>query len=145
MKRSTLLQHLRKHGCVWKREGGSHSRPRYFGSGLTCGTLRIGMPGERAMTRRAVQILAAVGFVVIGWGIGRAQTTEPNFEIVAEMRAEPGSLKGSVQCVRGCSLSWVERGINPNAQPMRTFEFSCTAAEARACSSARVGGWITPR
>lgn len=25
MKRSSLLQHLRKHGCVWKREGGSHS------------------------------------------------------------------------------------------------------------------------
>lgn len=25
MKRSTLLQHLRKHGCVLKREGGSHS------------------------------------------------------------------------------------------------------------------------
>jgi mRNA interferase HicA len=25
MKRSTLLQHLRKHGCVLKREGASHS------------------------------------------------------------------------------------------------------------------------
>ena len=25
MKRSTLLQHLRRHGCVLKREGGSHS------------------------------------------------------------------------------------------------------------------------
>lgn len=25
MKRSTLLQHLRKRGCVLKREGGSHS------------------------------------------------------------------------------------------------------------------------
>ena len=25
MKRSTLLQHLRKHGCALKREGGSHS------------------------------------------------------------------------------------------------------------------------
>ena len=25
MKRSALLQHLRKHGCVLKREGGSHS------------------------------------------------------------------------------------------------------------------------
>jgi len=25
MKRSTLLQHLRHHGCVLKREGGSHS------------------------------------------------------------------------------------------------------------------------
>jgi len=25
VKRSTLLQHLRKHGCVLKREGGSHS------------------------------------------------------------------------------------------------------------------------
>ena len=25
MKRSTLLQHLRKYGCVLKREGGSHS------------------------------------------------------------------------------------------------------------------------
>ena len=25
MKRSTLLQHLRLHGCVLKREGGKHS------------------------------------------------------------------------------------------------------------------------
>lgn len=25
MKRSTLLQHLRHHGCVLKREGGAHS------------------------------------------------------------------------------------------------------------------------
>ena len=25
MKRSTLLQHLRRNGCVLKREGGSHS------------------------------------------------------------------------------------------------------------------------
>ena len=25
MKRHTLLQHLRKHGCVLRREGGSHS------------------------------------------------------------------------------------------------------------------------
>jgi predicted RNA binding protein YcfA (HicA-like mRNA interferase family) len=25
MKRSTLLQYLRRHGCVLKREGGSHS------------------------------------------------------------------------------------------------------------------------
>jgi mRNA interferase HicA len=25
MKRSTLLQHLRKHGCTLKREGASHS------------------------------------------------------------------------------------------------------------------------
>jgi predicted RNA binding protein YcfA (HicA-like mRNA interferase family) len=25
MKRSALLQHLRKHGCVLKREGSSHS------------------------------------------------------------------------------------------------------------------------
>ncbi|MBI4519208.1 MAG: type II toxin-antitoxin system HicA family toxin [Gemmatimonadetes bacterium] len=25
MKRSALLQHLRRHGCILKREGGSHS------------------------------------------------------------------------------------------------------------------------
>lgn len=25
MKRSTLLQHLRKHGCILKREGAAHS------------------------------------------------------------------------------------------------------------------------
>ena len=25
MKRSSLLQHLRKHGCILKREGASHS------------------------------------------------------------------------------------------------------------------------
>jgi mRNA interferase HicA len=25
VKRSTLLQHLRRHGCILKREGGAHS------------------------------------------------------------------------------------------------------------------------
>jgi hypothetical protein len=83
---------------------------------------------------------AAVGALVgLGWAAGRAQTSAPSFEIVVD--APVGQT--TIQCVRGCALSWVERGVNPNAQAMPTFTFNCTSPGGR-CSSHRVGGWITP-
>lgn len=89
------------------------------------------------MTRVLVQI--ALGFALLGtgWIVARAQTPQPDFELVV---TAPGG-RTTIRCIRGCALMWTERGINPNARPTSSFEFECTAPR---CSSAKVGGWITP-
>jgi hypothetical protein len=87
------------------------------------------------MILRGVVVLA---LLAAGWGAARAQTTAPDFEIVVS--APEGST--TIECVRGCSLAWVARGLNPNSQPMRSFSFACKGAER--CSSSQVGGWIAP-
>ncbi len=73
--------------------------------------------------------------LLIGWTIGRAQSAAPDFELVVNA---PGG-ETSIECVRGCDLKWVERGLNPNSGLMARFTFSCGASE---CSSGRVGGWL---
>ena len=85
---------------------------------------------------RATLRIALVGVLVgMGWMAGKAQTSEPDFEVV--VNAPSGET--TIECVRGCELAWVERGLNPNSQPMRTFRFNCSGAR---CSSHKVGGWI---
>jgi hypothetical protein len=88
------------------------------------------------MVRRFVHIVIALALVGTGWAIARAQTTAPDFEIIVDSP----SGQTTISCVRGCTLSWVERGINPNASATQSFQFACSAAR---CSSARVGGWIS--
>jgi hypothetical protein len=87
----------------------------------------------RSILRRTVVALALIG---LGWVAARAQVAAPDFEIV--VNAPTGQT--TVQCVRGCTLMWIARGINPNSQPNPSFTFSCTAAQG--CSSSRVGGWL---
>jgi hypothetical protein len=82
----------------------------------------------------AVVVFSLVGF---GWVVGKAQTAMPDFEL--EIESPSGAT--SIECIRGCSLTWVQRGINPNATPTDKFSFSCTAAR---CESGRLGGWIRP-
>jgi hypothetical protein len=91
------------------------------------------------MLRASVRLAAVAGFTCLGWVAGRAQSSQPNFEIVVDAPAG----QTTIQCVRGCELSWVERGILPNAQAMPTFTFSCNSPSGR-CSSNRVGGWLQP-
>ncbi len=91
------------------------------------------------MIRTSLRIATVAAFVGIGWMAGRAQTSEPNFEII--VNAPSGET--TIQCVRGCELSWVERGLNPNAATMQTFTFKCNSPSGR-CSSHRVGGWVKP-
>lgn len=71
-----------------------------------------------------------------GWAAAKAQVAQPNFEIVVD--APNGAT--TVRCVRGCALAWVERGVNPNSEPIASFEYACTAPR---CSSGRIGGWMT--
>jgi hypothetical protein len=88
------------------------------------------------MARSVVSIVFAVILIFVGWIAGSAQTSAPAFELVVDA---PGG-ETTIQCVKGCSLSWVERGLNANATPMATFTYRCTAPR---CSSGRVGGWLT--
>jgi hypothetical protein len=93
------------------------------------------------MFRAALRIVIAVSLVGAGWIAGTARTTEPDFEIVVD--APEGETK--IECVRGCDLAWVERGVNPNATPVATFTFRCggpAAAPETRCSSYKVGGWL---
>ncbi len=92
------------------------------------------------MTRivlRAAVLLAAMG---MGWAVTKAQSTEPAFELIVD--APVGAT--TITCVRGCTLAWVERGVNPNSQPMPTFSYKCSGPNVERCSSRRVGGWVTP-
>ena len=90
------------------------------------------------MVRKVFLCVVAIVSVGVGWVAAKAQTPLPNFEFVVD--APAGST--TVKCVRGCTLMWVERGINPNGTPQPAFEFACSGTQR--CSSARVGGWITP-
>jgi len=88
------------------------------------------------MQRTKVQIVLAIVLVCFGWAVGRAQTSAPDFELVVD--APSGDTK--ITCVRGCELTWVERGVNPNAKREAAFTYGCTGSPR--CSSARVGGWL---
>jgi hypothetical protein len=80
--------------------------------------------------------------LLVGWAAGRAQSAElPAFEI----RVNAPSGETTIECVRGCALAWVARGVNPAARPQPTFTYSCSGASAPPrCNSGRVGGWLIP-
>ena len=92
------------------------------------------------MRTMILRIFVAFALVATGWAAARAQMSEPNFELVVD--APAGAT--TITCVRGCRLMWIERGINPNATTMKSFEFSCRGNVVERCSSSKVGGWITP-
>jgi hypothetical protein len=90
------------------------------------------------MTHTLKRVVTVAALVGLGWIVGQAQTTQPDFEIVVNAPAG----QTTIQCVRGCDLSFVERGLNPQATATPKFTFSCSGPSATRCSSARVGGWI---
>jgi hypothetical protein len=90
------------------------------------------------MTRFVLQIMVAMALVGAGWAAARAQTAAPDFELI--VRGPVGET--TIECVRGCRLMWVARGINPRDSPQPTFSFGCNGAGLPGCSSGRVGGWI---
>jgi hypothetical protein len=91
------------------------------------------------MIRIAVGVTLAAALILTGWMAGKAQTAEPDFEIVVETTLGD-SAETTIKCVKGCGLSWVERGVNPNASVMPQFTFKCTPSQS--CPSGRVGGWL---
>jgi hypothetical protein len=87
------------------------------------------------MKSTVVRIAIAGSLIYFGWVAGKAQTAQPDFELV--VNAPSGET--TIECVRGCNLSWVERGLNPNASTAPTFKYSCAGDR---CSSGKVGGWV---
>lgn len=92
------------------------------------------------MARIVLRFALAATLVLTGWLAGTAQMRDPDFEIAVETRIGANRTDTTIKCVRGCSLSWVERGVNPRAAAAPEFRFGCTGQAA--CSSARVGGWL---
>ena len=92
------------------------------------------------MKRHALRIVVAAGLLALGWTVGRAQTSAPDFELVVN------SPKGevTVQCVRGCEPAWTERGVSARAARMSTFTFECEGPGPMRCPSGRIGGWLKP-
>jgi hypothetical protein len=90
--------------------------------------------------RRACQVAIACALIGLGWAAGRAQGTVPDF--VLSVTAPAGETV--IRCVRGCTLAWVERGVNPNATPQASFSFNCRGAGVETCFSGGVGGWVKP-
>jgi hypothetical protein len=87
-----------------------------------------------------IRVAIALGLVIAGWSLGRAQGGQPDFVLVVD--APAGTT--NIQCRRGCALAWVERGDPATAGRQQTFTFSCGGASADArCSSYQVGGWLT--
>jgi hypothetical protein len=71
------------------------------------------------MKGMAVQLAVSVLLLGLGWAVGKAQTTQPQFELI--VRAPAGET--TIECTRGCELAWVERGLNPKAKPSSSFTF----------------------
>ena len=87
------------------------------------------------MRRLFLHAVVALALVTAGWALARAQVSQPDFEIVVDAPGGPTTIR----CVRGCALAWVERGVNPNATAVESFDFNCSGVR---CSSFRVGGWL---
>ena len=94
------------------------------------------------MGRTVVRVLLAVALIGMGWTIGRAQGSVPNFEL----RIDAPTGRTNVECVRGCKLAWVERMVPGTVTPGdTTFTYACGGGPADSrCPSGRIGGWITP-
>jgi hypothetical protein len=93
------------------------------------------------MTRWIVRLLVALLLVAAGWSAGRAQSSEPDFEILVS--ASVADTK--IECVKGCTLTWSERGISPNAVRRSHFRYGCGVVNPPAtCSSGKIAGWIEP-
>ena len=75
-----------------------------------------------------------------GWAVAKAQTADPVFELVVDPPGGPTT----ITCVKGCTVAWLEHGVNPNSRPIQTFSFECSGPNVERCSSRKVGGWITP-
>ena len=82
-----------------------------------------------------MRVALALGLVGAGWAAAKAQTATPTFELQVDA---PGG-DTTIHCVRGCKLSWVERGVNPNTTPRPDFQYGCGAAR---CDSGKIGGWV---
>ena len=77
------------------------------------------------MLRMVRRLALVVALVWLGWSVGRAQTTAPDFELMIDA---PSSV--SIRCVRGCtlwagSLAELALLLAPGEPPPNGLSFSC--------------------
>jgi hypothetical protein len=86
--------------------------------------------------------LAAAAMIGLGWTVGHAQRSAPDFELVVD--APVGNVK--VECRRGCELVFGRAvghqpaTVNPQSRPLTTFSYKCSGSER--CSSGIIAGWV---
>ena len=89
---------------------------------------------------RLTTVAVAVAFTALGWTLGSAQARQPEFELVITAPGGPSNTTPEgmtkVECVSGCELMWVERGLTPNSRPSSTFSFGCGGER---CVSGKIG------
>lgn len=89
------------------------------------------------MKRTLLRIVVAVGFLVAGWAVGRAQTVKSDFVLLVD---SPNGTT-TVTCVRGCELVFGRSADNPQAGRMPTFTYACKSPKGQ-CSSQEIAGWV---
>lgn len=83
------------------------------------------------------RFLWAFGLLGLGWAVGYAQNPEPDFMI--EIRAPAGDT--SVECISGCVLIGARDLDNPEAGPLKIYEYGCSGVGVQRCK-ARAAGWL---
>lgn len=91
------------------------------------------------MKPMAARIVVALMLIGLGWSLGRAQGSLPDFEL----RIDAPTGETTIECVRGCQLAWIERMVPGTVTPEKTsFRYGCYNAPSGRCQSGRVGGWL---
>ena len=95
------------------------------------------------MLRVARRLALVVALVWLGWSVGRAQTTAPDFELMID--APPGVTH--VQCLRGCTLS--PGLVLAPGEPEPRLSISCRGVDAidgvalnDRCKRRSINGWV---
>lgn len=92
------------------------------------------------MSRWILRAALAVALVAAGWSLGRAQPAEPDFEI----RVQASVAETTIECVKGCTLTWSERGIIPSAERRPHFRYGCGGGpnSPSTCPSGKIAGYV---
>ena len=87
-----------------------------------------------SVRKRAFLAFALVG---LGWVVGYAQRSEPEFMIMID--APVGETR--VECLSGCELMGARDLGNPNAGRLTVYTYGCRGRKVQRCG-ARVAGWL---
>ena len=83
---------------------------------------------------------AFLAFVLVGlgWAVGYAQRSEPEFMIA--ISAPVGETR--VECVSGCELMGARDLGNPHAGRLKVYTYRCSGPSVQRCG-AKIAGWLT--
>ena len=87
-----------------------------------------------SFVKRALWSFFLVG---LGWAVGNAQRSKPQFMI--SINAPAGETR--VECVSGCELMGSRDLGNPNAGRLKVYTFGCSGSRDQRCG-ALVAGWL---